>query len=320
MIISHDREFLDRTCGMVYEIVPGHPLQIYHGNYTFSVAEKAKKEERHWKVYEEQQTMIEGEKSLINRFRAGSRASFARSRERALDKLDIIEKPYIPPRTNFQFHFGEPSGEKVFSFKECFIGRKDPLFYIRDVVLTAGERIGIVGENGVGKSTFLKTILGELEPLDGYLQKGKGLEIAYYSQMHEELMRDKTVYDNFVAHGLTFPRERLAALLAQYGFAFTDIDRKITSFSGGQISKILFAILGQKSSNLLILDEPTNHLDYEARESLELSLRKYPGTILFISHDRYFVNKIANKLWIITDGELLVNYGNYSDYQYKKER
>lgn len=133
-------------------------------------------------------------------------------------------------------------------------------------------------------------------------------------------MRDKTVYDNFVAHGLNLPRERLAALLAQYGFAFTDIDRKITSFSGGQISKILFAILGQKSSNLLILDEPTNHLDYEARESLEQSLRKYSGTILFISHDRYFVNKIANKLWIITDGELLVNYGNYSDYQYKKER
>lgn len=320
MIISHDREFLDRTCGMVYEIVPGHPLQIYHGNYTFSVAEKAKKEERHWKVYEEQQTMIEGEKSLINRFRAGSRASFARSRERALDKLDIIEKPYIPPRTNFQFHFGEPSWEKVFSFKECFIGRRDPLFYIRDVVLTIGERIGIVGENGVGKSTFLKTILGQLEPLDGYLQKGKWLEIAYYSQMHEELQRDKSLYDNFVAHGLTFPRERLAALLSQYGFAFTDIDRTITSFSGGQISKILFAILGQKSSNFLILDEPTNHLDYEARESLEQSLRKYPGTILFISHDRYFVNKIANKLWIITDGELLVNYGNYSDYQYKKER
>jgi len=138
--------------------------------------------------------------------------------------------------------------------------------------------------------------------------------------MHEELQRDKSVYDNFVAHGLTFPRERLAALLSQYGFAFTDIDRKITSFSGGQISKILFAILGQKPSNLLILDEPTNHLDYEARESLEQSLRKYSGTILFISHDRYFVNKIANKLWIITDGELLVNYGNYSDYQYKKER
>lgn len=319
MIISHDREFLDKTCDLVYEIVPWHPLQIYHGNYTFSVAQKAKSEERQWKTYEEQQTMIQSEKALINRFRAGSRASFSKSRERALEKVDILERPYIPPRTNFQFAFGERSQEKVFSFKECFIGRKDPLFYIPDIILSEGERIGIIGENGVGKSTFLKTLLGQIEPLDGYCQKGKWLEISYYSQMHEELAQDKNVNDNFVLHGLNFTRERLASILGQYGFTFTDIDRKISSFSGWQISKILFAVLGQKPSNFLILDEPTNHLDYEARESLEQSLQKYPGTILFISHDRYFINKIATKLWIIEDGEMTVNYGNYSDYQYKKE-
>ena len=138
--------------------------------------------------------------------------------------------------------------------------------------------------------------------------------------MHEELLRDKTVIENFAHHNLHYPRERLVSLLSQYGFAFTDIDRKINTFSGGQISKILFAILGQKSSNFLVLDEPTNHLDYEAREALEQALQKYKGTILFISHDRYFVNKIASKLWIIANNELTVSYGNYSDYQYKKER
>lgn len=173
MIISHDREFLDKTCDIVYEIVPGHPLQIYHGNYTYSVEQKKKLREKQWKVYEEQQTMIESEKALINRFRAGSRASFAKSRERALEKIEVIVKPYIPPVTNFQFVFGERSQEKVFSFKECFIGRREPLFYIQDLVLSEHERVGIIGENGAGKSTFLKTILGQLEPLDGYCQKGK---------------------------------------------------------------------------------------------------------------------------------------------------
>lgn len=138
--------------------------------------------------------------------------------------------------------------------------------------------------------------------------------------MHEELLKDQTVIENFVHHNLHYPRERLGSLLSQYGFVFTDLDRKINTFSGGQISKILFAILGQKPSNFLVLDEPTNHLDYEAREALEQSLQNYKGTILFISHDRYFVNKIASKLWIIANNELTVSYGNYSDYQYKKER
>ena len=138
--------------------------------------------------------------------------------------------------------------------------------------------------------------------------------------MHEELLKDKTVIENFAYHKLHYPRERLSSILSQYGFVFTDLDRKIESFSGGQISKILFAILGQKPSNFLVLDEPTNHLDYEAREGLEQALLKYKGTLLFISHDRYFVNKIASKLWIIANNELMVSYGNYSDYQYKKER
>ena len=173
MIISHDREFLDKTCDIVYEIIPNRALQIYHGNYTYSVEQKKKLREKQWKVYDEQQTMMESEKALINRFRAGSRASFSKSRERALDKIEIIEKPYVPPVTNFQFAFGERSQEKIFTFKECFIGRKEPLFYIQDLVLSEHERIGIIGENGAGKSTFMKTILGQLEPLDGYCQKGK---------------------------------------------------------------------------------------------------------------------------------------------------
>lgn len=138
--------------------------------------------------------------------------------------------------------------------------------------------------------------------------------------MHEELDRDLTVYENFQKRGLAYERQRIASMLAYYGgFHFSDVDRKASDFSGGQISKILFCLLGAKESNFLVLDEPTNHLDYDSREGLEQSISKYPGTVLFISHDRYFVNKIAEKMWIIENGDLTVSYGNYDDYKYKKE-
>jgi ATP-binding cassette subfamily F protein 3 len=156
--------------------------------------------------------------------------------------------------------------------------------------------------------------------LDGLLNRGKWLDIGYYSQMHEELLVDKTIYENFEFHGLAYSRERLASILWHYGFSYHDVDMKVSSLSGWQRSKILFAILGQKWTNFLILDEPTNHLDYESREALETALRVYPGTILFISHDRYFVNKLATHIWIIEKQEMTISYGNYEDYQYKKER
>lgn len=152
------------------------------------------------------------------------------------------------------------------------------------------------------------------------MNRGAGATVVSYSQMHEELDFEKTLYENCEMFGFSFSREKLTALLSNYGFDFFDLDRPIRSFSGGQISKILFGLIGQRPANFLILDEPTNHLDYESREALERSLRNYPGAILFISHDRYFVNKLATHLWIIDNGELIVSYGNYADYKLKKER
>lgn len=146
---------------------------------------------------------------------------------------------------------------------------------------------------------------------------GKSSEIIYYSQMHEELVRDKTMRENFKLHGINYPDEHLIGLIKHYLFEKEDLDKKVSQFSGGQTSKLLFAILGQKASNLLILDEPTNHLDYDTRESLEECLKNYEGTILFISHDRYFVNKLATHIWFISDGELSLCYGNYEDYRFK---
>lgn len=320
MIISHDREFLDRTCSIVLEVRAEQGIDVYHGNYSEYVAEKRKRHEKIVKQYEEQQVFLSSEKTLINRFRAWSRAWFAKSRERALEKVELIQKPESFTNLAFQFEYTTDPTHTIVSFEDVFIGRKEPLFYIRDIALEQKKRVGIVGENGVGKSTLLKTILWKLPILDGLLNRGKWLDIGYYSQMHEELLVDKTIYENFELHGLGYSRERLASILGHYGFSYHDVDMKVSSLSGGQRSKILFAILGQKGTNFLILDEPTNHLDYESREALETALRSYPGTILFISHDRYFVNKLATHIWIIEKQEMTISYGNYEDYQYKKER
>lgn len=143
--------------------------------------------------------------------------------------------------------------------------------------------------------------------------------ILYFSQLHEWLNTEKSIYDNFHLHGLEYSRERVGGIIGLYGFEFHDTDKKISSLSGGERSRLLFALLGQRESNILIFDEPTNHLDYDTRESLEKALREYPWAILFISHDRYFVNKIAGKLWVIENGDLIVSYGNYDDYKYKRD-
>ncbi len=319
MIISHDREFLDQTTSIVFEIVSGK-LTVYHGNYTAYMKERKKNFEKSEKLFEEQQEFLKSEKTLINRFRAGSRAGFAKSRERALEKVEVLEKPEANFRPTFLWNFGEKSSERVLFLKESFIGREEPLFYINELTLYAGDRIGIVGENGVGKSTLLKTILDKIPLLDGRIIQGKGTETVYYSQMHEELDFTTTPHANYERLVGPIARERLAGLLWYYGFTFHDLDKPMMGFSGGQVSKLLFAIIGQKPANLLILDEPTNHLDYDSREALEYSLRGYKGTILFISHDRYFVNRLATHLWIIDNGEVVLSYGNYNDYKLKVER
>ncbi len=363
MIVSHDREFLDQTVTKVIEITGPHGIDIFVWDYSESVNEKIHKKSIREKDYEEQQTMIESERELINRFRAGSRAWFAKSRERQLEKVELVDKPLTQNEIKFIFETPkEKSPANLIKIEDVFIGRKDPLFYIRDVGLGAWERIGILGENWVGKSTFIKTILGslpasvmstessdsvtmtrhlalwdeqdfslhskwqeqedqpKLKVLEGSLHIAKNISVGYYSQMHESLDTEKTIEENFALHGLPYSKERIWGILKSYGFGYHDGERRVSWLSWGERSRLLFAFLTQKQYHLLVLDEPTNHLDYDTREALEQSLRNYEWAILFISHDRYFVNKLAQKLWIIEDGELIVSYGNYEDYRYKRER
>jgi len=319
VIVSHDREFLDKTCTKTLEIQPNLPGTMYHYNYSDYVIEREKIEKIRLDDWERQQEYIGKQEQLINRFRAGSRAGWAKSREKMIDKMEKLEKPYIPKKPKFFFEYSWESPEKLVSYKDAFIGRQDPLFFINEVILSKWMRVWVVWENGAWKSTFIKTILGQIPLLEWYQSIWKASEILYYSQMHEELYRDLTMRDNFHKHGINYPDEHLIWIIKHYLFEKTDLDKRVSELSGGQTSKLLFCILGQKSSNFLILDEPTNHLDYDTRESLEFALKKYEWSILFISHDRYFVNKLATHVWFIADEKLSISYGNYEDYRFKIE-
>ena len=319
VIISHDREFLDKTCSKTYEVQPWRWITYYHTNYSNYLIERKKIEEKKLENYKREQEHIEKEEKLINRFRAWSRAWWAKSRERSLEKMIKLESPYIPKKPNFIFDFSWDLPEKVLYFKEVFIWRKEPLFFISEQHLYKKQIIWIVWENWVWKSTFLKTIIWQIDVLDWLFTKWKAVKIWYYSQMHEELDRDKTVRDNFLNHWFWFPDQQLISILSRYLFDKTILDKKVSELSWWQTSKLLFAILWQKECNLLILDEPTNHLDYDTREALEEELKSFKWSILFISHDRYFVNKLATNIWFINDWELSVSYWNYEDYKFKLE-
>ncbi len=319
VIVSHDREFLDKTCNKTFELQPKKDITFYHTNYSNYVFERAKVENKKLENYKREQEYIKKQENLINRFRAGSRSGWAKSREKMIWKIKRLDKPYIPKKPKFYFKYLWFTPEKILNLKELFIWRKDPLFFIREAILYKWQRIWIVWWNWVWKSTLLKTIIWKIKPLDGLLIKWKSVKITYYSQMHEELDKNKNIRDNFYKFWLEFDEQYLISILKYYLFDKEDLDKKVSELSWGQTSKLLFAIIWQKESNLLVLDEPTNHLDYDTRESLEFALKKYDWSILFISHDRYFVNKLATHMWFIKDWELSISYWNYEDYKFKLE-
>lgn len=319
VIISHDREFLDKTCQKTYEFQPQRELNYYHANYSDYVVQRLRVESKKLNDYKRQEEYIWKQENLINRFRAWSRAWWAKSREKMVDKMEKLLPPYIPSKPNFLFSYSGESSEKILNFKEVFIWRQQPLFFINEIILYKWQRVWIVWENGCWKSTLLKTIMWELNILDWYFGKWKATSIIYYSQLHEELDKSLTIKQNFEKHWLHYPEQHIISILRHYLFDREDIDKRVSSLSWWQISKLLFAILGQKECNLLILDEPTNHLDYDTRESLEFALNKFEWTILFISHDRYFVNKLATHIWFIDNEELSLSYWNYEDYRFKIE-
>jgi ATP-binding cassette subfamily F protein 3 len=321
IIVSHDRYFLDKLVNKIWELEFGR-LYEYPGNYSRYRALRAERLERQWKLYEEQQEFIKRSEEFIRRNIAGGdfRASQAQARQKMLEKLERIPKPIVPKRMHLWMDVKSPSGERVLRAKDLVIGYPGvPLVRCKNLSVQRGERIALLGPNGSGKSTLLRTIAGELMPLEGTLELGEGVEIAYFRQSQTELDDpDKTVLDVMISNGkMTISEVR--DFLGKFLFSGDEVFKKLSELSGGERSRLALAQLARLGGNLLLLDEPTNHLDIDSREVLQEALGEYRGTLILASHDRALIQAIATQIWEIHEGELRVYAGNYERYRAQRQ-
>jgi ATP-binding cassette subfamily F protein 3 len=321
IIVSHDRYFLDKLVNKIWELEFGR-LYEYPGNYSRYRALRAERLERQWKLYEEQQEFIKRSEEFIRRNIAGGdfRASQAQARQKMLEKLERIPKPIVPKRMHLWMDVKSPSGERVLRAKDLVIGYPGvPLVRCKNLSVQRGERVALLGPNGSGKSTLLRTIAGELMPLEGTLELGEGVEIAYFRQSQTELDDpDKTVLDVMISNGkMTISEAR--DFLGKFLFSGDEVFKKLSELSGGERSRLELAQLARLGGNLLLLDEPTNHLDIDSREVLQEALVEYRGTLILASHDRALIQAIATQIWEIHEGELRVYAGNYERYRAQRQ-
>lgn len=315
VMVSHDRFFLDQTVSVVYEL-SGKTLTRYAGNYTHYREEKKKKIRIQTKAYERQQEEIKRLNDLVERFKhKPNKAAFARAKRKAAERLVPVEKPVEEESHIFVQPF-EPAllGSKwVFESEHLKIGYDKPLadltFRVR-----RGQKIGILGPNGAGKSTFLKTVAGLIPGLSGEFSMGNQITIGYFDQHSSEIQSDQTVADHF--HNL-FPvltEKEVRSILGSYLFAGKEAGKRVDVLSGGEKARLVLAELLQSRPNFLILDEPTNHMDIRAKETLESAFQAYTGTILFVSHDRYFLDRVAESILIFEDKTVYYYPFGYSHY------
>lgn len=318
IVISHDRFFLDRVVNRVLDLSFGR-VEDYPGNYTKYIGLRGERMERYFTEYQTQQDYIAKTEDFIRRYKNGQRYRQARGRQKQLDRLERIQRPKEKDKLHIALQTDLRSGKLVFATEDLTIGWHNkqgaqPLFKVPDLEVQRGERVAIVGANGSGKSTFLKTIMGEIPPIEGLVEFGTKVQVGYYAQSHEGLNFKNTVLDEILfAHPMSEGEAR--SYLGRFLFSNDDVFKKVSALSGGERSRVALAKLTLTKANLLILDEPTNHLDINAREALEELLSEYNGTILFVSHDRYFIDALATQVWSIKEGALSSYLGNYSDYQ-----
>ena len=315
VVVSHDRMFLDNVANIVYEIEYGK-TEKYFGNYTdFTLAKKIKREQQ-LKDYNAQQKEIAELENLIERFRyKATKASMAQSKIKQLEKIERIEAPDREDKRTFHTSFTpDDLGVKdVLSVKDLEIGYTTPLSTV-NLEVKRGDRIGIIGGNGLGKSTFIKTIVGDISPLYGDYKFGERVKIGYFDQQMAEIKSDRTVIDDFRASYPTLNDFEARSALGAFMFSGDDVFKTINVLSGGEKVRLALCKLFMKRPNFLILDEPTNHLDIVGKETLENILSAFEGTIIFVSHDRYFIKKIARQILLFNDGTTeLFNFG-YEQY------
>ena len=320
LIVSHDRYFLDRVTTRTLDLSFGR-LEDYPAPYAKYLPMREERMARRMKEYEEQQEYIARQEEFIRKYGNGQRYREARGRQKKLDRLERIERPQEHDRLHLRITGAVRSGRTVLSTTEMDIGYMDPdgparFIHTPELEIERGERIGLLGPNGSGKTTLLKTLMNVLPPLKGEFQLGTNVKPGYYAQSHEQL-RGKGLGTPLSAILDTGPmnEEYARTYLGRFLFSGDDVYKEINSLSGGERSRLALAVLLLERANFLILDEPTNHLDIHARETLETMLTEFDGTILFVSHDRYFMDRIATSLWIVEDGTIHRELGNYTDYQ-----
>ncbi len=305
VIISHDRNFLDKTVSNIIEI-RNLDLDLYSGNYSFYKEESKARLELREKTAKKQQNKIDKLQKQIKQYRIWGRSRdsekmFARAKEleKRLDKIEKVEPPKKEKAIKLDFVTKKRSGNDVYTFKDMSFGfPKNTLASNINLRIFYKDKIAVLGKNGCGKTTFLKLLNKEIKPLKGIAKKGASLKIGYYEQMHLELDNDKTVKQSLWSLIPQAHREYIYSYLAKFGFIGDEIEKKISVLSGGEKARLYLAKLIHDKPNFLILDEPTNHLDINMISYLEKALQEFDGTIIFVSHDRYFIEKVATKKWM----------------------
>ena len=326
LIVSHDRYFLNQTVEVIWEL--DSSFEIYHGNYDAYLQQRQARYERQKAEFESQQEFIAKEEEYIRRNIEGQNTRQAQGRRTRLERLleeSKITNPILHRKIQTNLSSSIRSGDIVLRTKNLEIGYLDDhkkLISIPDVVLQRGECVAILGPNGVGKSTFIKTILNEIPPLAGEVEMGANLKVGYFAQAHEKLNPKATLMDEISAAAPQMLPAEIRSYLARFLFTGDDVFKTTETLSGGERGRLALAILALQNANLLLLDEPMNHLDLEAQETLQALLKDFNGTILLVSHDRYLVDAIATQIWEVNPDKktLEIFRGNYSEYkEYQKK-
>ncbi|UQS86993.1 ABC-F family ATP-binding cassette domain-containing protein [Nicoliella spurrieriana] len=321
LIISHDRYFMDKLVNEVYDLDNGS-MTYYKGDYTSFVKQKQARYAERLHAYEKQQAEIKKMKDFIDKnIVRASTTNRAQARRKQLAKMHKLEKPFDNNKVaQFRFTAAKPSGNIVLTVRDLAVG------YDGNVIASPinidekkHQSIAIIGPNGVGKSTLLKTILGQQPKLAGTVTFGTGVTIGYYDQKQESLHSDKTVLNEIWDDYPTTSEGRIRTILGSFLFSGNDVEKVVGNLSGGEKARLMLTKLAMDHDNFLMLDEPTNHLDIESREVLETALKLFDGTILFVSHDRYFINQVASEIIEITPDGSQRYLGNYDYYVEKKE-
>ncbi|KRL84970.1 ABC transporter ATP-binding protein [Ligilactobacillus equi DSM 15833 = JCM 10991] len=321
LIVSHDRYFLDKIVNEVYEI-SHNKCHHYHGNYSQYIDEKAQRLQQEWKQYEKQQVEINKLEDFVNRnLVRASTTKRAQSRRKQLEKMDRLDRPEgLEKGPHFTFSTKKNSGNLVLTVTDAAIGYdgniiSEPI----DFEVRKNNIIAVVGPNGIGKSTLLKSILGQIPFIKGSSSFGTGVEVGYYDQEQKNLNPQKTVLNELWDEHPTTPEYDIRSILGSFLFSGNDVLKSVASLSGGEKARLLLTKLAFRHDNFLLLDEPTNHLDIDSKEVLEQALLEFDGTVLFVSHDRYFINKVATSVLEITPEGSQLFLGDYDYYLEKKE-